>query len=334
MSTPSSHTRPATNGAMAHTDESTAMTNGHAHDTRPAPSPPPPPPPPPPPAAVASGSAQAPPAASKAKAARRQPNVASNEASKLVAQKIAQLELDQAGEKDQELEIEKEVRRANRELHNQTAKMDAVQKADHLSRRCTELLHEMKRHERENLKNKKRADQLQKERDQSRTELNKTVSLKEKLEKLCRELQKENNKLKVFLTKTRGNANEVSNLNTWDQKYATLLQKLDDLQEEKDNPKKQVIDVGLEELFRQRFKSLIDQYELRELHFHSLMRTKELEVQYNMARYERERRRVEGEVALSQRLNGQVQDLQKVEARLQAEMKLILEKIEQAGLPT
>lgn len=64
------------------------------------------------------------------------------------------------------------------------------------------------------------------------------------------------------------------------------------------------------------------------------MRTKELEVQYNMARYERERRRVEGEVALSQRLNGQVQDLQKVEARLQAEMKLILEKIEQAGLPT
>ena len=55
----------------------------------------------------------------------------------------------------------------------------------------------MKRHERENLKNKKRADQVQKERDQSRTELNKTISLKEKLEKLCRELQKENNKLKV-----------------------------------------------------------------------------------------------------------------------------------------
>ncbi|CAK7563068.1 MAG: hypothetical protein SEPTF4163_000925 [Sporothrix epigloea] len=317
---------------MAHTDEPTAKTNGHVHDTRPAPSPPPPPPPPPPPAAVASGSAQAAPAASKAKAARRQPTVASNEASKLVAQKIAQLELDQAGEKDQELEIEKEVRRANRELHNQTAKMDAVQKADHLSRRCTELLHDMKRHERENLKNKKRADQLQKERDQSRTELNKTVSLKEKLEKLCRELQKENNKLKNENRTLK--ANEVSNLNTWDQKYATLLQKLDDLQEEKDNPKKQIIDVRLEELFQQRFKSIIDQYELRELHFHSLMRTKELEVQYNMARYERERRRVEGEVALSQRLNGQVQDLQKVEARLQAEMKLILEKIEQAGLPT
>ncbi|CAK7267527.1 hypothetical protein SEPCBS119000_002599 [Sporothrix epigloea] len=285
---------------MAHINEPGAMTNGHTHDTRPAPSPPPPPPPPPPPATVASGSAQAAPAASKAKAARRQPTVASNEASKLVAQKIAQLELDQAGEKDQELEIE--------------------------------LLHEMKRHERENVKNKKRADQLQKERDQSRTELNKTVSLKEKLEKLCRELQKENNKLKNENRTLK--ANEVSNLNTWDQKYATLLQKLDDLQEEKDHPKKQVVDVRLEELFRQRFKSIIDQYELRELHFHSLMRTKELEVQYNMARFERERKRVEGEVALSQRLNEQVQELQRVEARMQVEMKLILEKIEQAGLPT
>ena len=93
--------------------------------------------------------------------------------------------------------VEKEVRKANRELHSQTAKMDASQKIDHLTRRCTDLLHDMKRHERENTKNKKRADQLQKERDLSRSELSKTVSLKEKLEKLCRELQKENNKLKV-----------------------------------------------------------------------------------------------------------------------------------------
>ncbi|KIH90865.1 hypothetical protein SPBR_00746 [Sporothrix brasiliensis 5110] len=310
--------------------------NGHAHDTRPAPPPPPPPP-------AASGSAQAAPAPSKAaKAARRQPTVASNEASKLVAQKIAQLELDQAGEKDQELEIEKEVRKANRELNSQTAKMDAAQKADHLSRRCTELLHEMKRHERESLKNKKRADQLQKDRDQSRTELSKATSLKEKLEKLCRELQKENNKLKVRMrwpAAAHSNenrtlkANEVSNLNSWDQKYATLLQKLDDLQEEKDHPKKHVVDVELDELFRQRFKSMIDQYELRELHFHSLMRTKELEVQYNMARFERERKRAEAEVALSHRLNEQVQNLSRSEAKMQAEMKLILEKIEQAGLP-
>ena len=94
---------------------------------------------------------------------------------------------------------EREVKKANRELHNQTSRMDNLQKIEHLSKRCSDLLAEMKRHERESIKNKKRGDQLQKEKDQSRTELSKTVGLKEKLEKLCRELQKENNKLKVHL---------------------------------------------------------------------------------------------------------------------------------------
>lgn len=75
--------------------------------------------------------------------------------------------------------------------------MNDMQKIDHLHKRCSELLADMKRHERESIKNKKRGDQLQKEKDSSRTELSKTVTLKEKLEKLCRELQKENNKLKV-----------------------------------------------------------------------------------------------------------------------------------------
>lgn len=93
--------------------------------------------------------------------------------------------------------VEREVKKANRELNSQTAKMDNLQKIDHLTKRCSDLLADMKRHERESLKNKKRGDQLQKEKDQSRTELTKTVGLKEKLEKLCRELQKENNKLKV-----------------------------------------------------------------------------------------------------------------------------------------
>lgn len=59
----------------------------------------------------------------------------------------------------------------------------------------------MKRLERDNIKNKKKGDLLQKEKDHTRSELSKTMSLKEKLEKLCRELQKENNRMKVLTTK-------------------------------------------------------------------------------------------------------------------------------------
>lgn len=92
---------------------------------------------------------------------------------------------------------EREVKKANRELNSQTAKMSDIQKIEHLTKRCSDLLAEMKRHERDNIKNKRRADQLQKDKDQGRSELTKNTGLKEKLEKLCRELQKENNKLKV-----------------------------------------------------------------------------------------------------------------------------------------
>jgi len=42
--------------------------------------------------------------------------------------------------------------------------------------------------------------------------------------------------------------NQVRNQNSWDEKYATLLQKLDDCQEEKDNPRKLVVSVEVEEL--------------------------------------------------------------------------------------
>lgn len=78
--------------------------------------------------------------------------------------------------------------------------MNDMDKIDLLTKRSSELFANLKRLERENIKNKKRADQLQKEKDSSRTDLSKQIGLKEKLEKLCRELQKENNKLKVDTT--------------------------------------------------------------------------------------------------------------------------------------
>ncbi|KAK4156330.1 myosin-like coiled-coil protein-domain-containing protein [Chaetomidium leptoderma] len=312
--------RPATpvaNGVPHHhptTDP--AHANGHAaasHDNRPAP---------------------APPVAVPGKKGKQKKAPEPNEASKLIAQRISQLELDAAGEKDQEAEIEREVRKANRELHTQTSKMSDIQKIEHLTKRCSDLLSEMKRHERESIKNKKRGDQLQKDKDSSRNELNKTVSLKEKLEKLCRELQKENNKLKNE-NKTLSDT-QVRSQNTWDERYSGLLRRMDDYQEEKDNPRKQVVDMEVEELyvltvtrFCQRFKSFIDQYELRELHFHSQMRTKELEVQYNLARYEREKKNYEAELARSRQLNAQVQTFSKTETELRQQLNVYVDKFKQ-----
>lgn len=82
-------------------------------------------------------------------------------------------------------------------MRHHVAKMDNMQKVDYLHKRASELLADMRRLDKENQKNKRRGDNLQKERDNSRSDLSKTLSLKEKLEKLCRELQRDNNKMKV-----------------------------------------------------------------------------------------------------------------------------------------
>jgi hypothetical protein len=171
---------------------------------------------------------------SVAKAKKAPAKSTSDEATRLLQARISQLELDAAGEKDQEMEIgecqnlrkscvrkreeseeetcrgaivhgltifppsiEREVKRANRDLVQSISKMDDMSKIDYLTKRSSELLADMRRLEKENQKNKRTRDNLQKERDNNRTELSKTVGLKEKLEKLCRELQRDNNKMKV-----------------------------------------------------------------------------------------------------------------------------------------
>lgn len=135
-----------------------------------------------------------------AKKSKGKKNADSNDTGKLLAAKINQLEIDAAGEKDQEAEIEREVKKANRDLtnllsgvKNDSSKLEVVQK------KFSDLVADMKRVDRDLAKSKKRADQLQKEKDSSRSELTKNVSLKDKLEKLCRELTKENKRMKVRL---------------------------------------------------------------------------------------------------------------------------------------
>lgn len=93
---------------------------------------------------------------------------------------------------------EREVKKATRDLSNLLHGMESpLIRLEAVQKKYTELLADMKRLDRENTKSKKRADQLQKERDQGRSELSKTVTLKEKLEKLCRDFTRDNKKMEV-----------------------------------------------------------------------------------------------------------------------------------------
>ncbi|KAI0471810.1 myosin-like coiled-coil protein-domain-containing protein [Xylariaceae sp. FL0804] len=314
---------PTTNGtsAHAHAHDDSSLPNGHAHhhhhhhhhhapvqDPRPAPTP------------TAAMTATA-------KKGKGKKALDSTEASKLVAARISQLEVDTAAEKEQEAEIDREVRKANRELNQQMNKMNNYEKIDLLTKRSSDLYTSMKRLERDNFKNKKRADQLQKEKDSSRTDLSKQIGLKEKLEKLCRELQKENNKLK---NEHRGLSDTHERYKTAsDERTKMLFETLEGYQEEKDNPRKQVVYMKAEELFKARFKSFIDQYELRELYFHSAMRTKEMEVQWNMARYEQQKKAADSEASRARQLNSQVLTFTKTETELRNQLNVYVEKFKQ-----
>jgi hypothetical protein len=81
--------------------------------------------------------------------------------------------------------------------------------------------------------------------------------------------------------------------------------------------------------FRQRFKSFVDQYELRELHFQSQMRAKDLEIQYNMARYNQLVKAQEMEWSKSTQLTKQVSTFSQTETELRSQLNIYVEKFKQ-----
>lgn len=94
--------------------------------------------------------------------------------------------------------VEREVKKATRDLNQLLNNIESpMTRLETVHKKYTELLADMKKLDRDYTKSKKRADQLQKEQDKGKTEMTKTATMKEKLEKLCRELTKENKKVKV-----------------------------------------------------------------------------------------------------------------------------------------
>jgi chromosome segregation ATPase len=135
------------------------------------------------------------PAAKKGKA-KKDKQLSAEENAKLVQQRLSQLEQEKAGDKAQQAEIDREVKKAIRDLNELVNGVEPLKAIDTLKTRYEDLLAEMKKTEREHVKAKKARDQYQKEADKSKSEGSKTATMKDKLEKLCRELTKENKKLK------------------------------------------------------------------------------------------------------------------------------------------
>lgn len=240
-----------------------------------------------------------------------------------------------------------------------------MSKIDTVQRKYSELLAEMKRTEREHIKAKKRGDQLQKDKDTQRSELNKATTMKEKLEKLSRELTKENKKLKVrqldhqnarnkrsihlrrifVISKkarptrtksyTRGSIhsslrlNLLSLINRFKNGHGAIWRKTRCQYSEMAYG---VFPSAHFCRFREKFKSFVEQYEMREIQFHSLLRTKDLEIQYQIARHEQLRKAQETEMSKSHQLTRQVSTFSQTENELRSQLNIYVEKFKQVSL--
>ncbi|KAL2215543.1 putative alpha-taxilin [Thermoascus aurantiacus ATCC 26904] len=251
-----------------------------------------------------------------------------NETSKLLAAKISQLEQDAAGEKDQEAEIEREVKKATRDLNQLLNNIESpMTRLETVHKKYTELLADMKKLDRDYAKSKKRADQLQKDQDKGKSELTKTATMKDKLEKLCRELTKENKKVKdenKKLEETERKARMIVN-----ERLDSLLYDIQDVMASKGNPRNEKLDVDLDEALRAKIKTISEKFEMRELHYKALLRAKDAEIQSLTAKYEEQRRIAENEAARCRALSSQVSTFSHTEAELRSQLNIYVEKFKQ-----
>ncbi|KAL4998765.1 myosin-like coiled-coil protein-domain-containing protein [Aspergillus recurvatus] len=251
-----------------------------------------------------------------------------NETSKLLAAKISQLEQDAAGEKDQEQEIEREVKKATRDLNQLLTNIESpMTRLETVHKKYTELLADMKKLDRDYAKSKKRADQLQKDQDKGKSELNKTVTMKDKLEKLCRELTKENKKVKDENKKLEENEKKARAI--VNERLDSLLYDIQDVMAAKGNPRNEKVDIDLDEALRAKIKTIGEKFEMRELHYKALLRSKDAEIQCLTAKYEEQRRAAENEAARCRALSSQVSTFSHTESELRSQLNIYVEKFKQ-----
>ncbi|KAJ5778218.1 hypothetical protein N7520_001464 [Penicillium odoratum] len=251
-----------------------------------------------------------------------------SETSKLLAAKISQLEQDAVGEKEQEAEIEREVKKATRDLNQLLNTMESpMTRLEAVSKKYTELLADMKKLDRDYAKSKKRSDQLQKDQEKSKSEFSKTITMKDKLEKLCRELTKENKKVKdenKKLDDTEKKARLIVN-----ERLDSLLYDIQDVMAAKGNPRNEKVDVDLDDALRVKLKTISEQFDTRELHYKGLLRSKDSEIQSLTAKFEEQRRSADNESVRGRALSAQVSTFSHTEAELRSQLNIYVEKFKQ-----
>lgn len=244
----------------------------------------------------------------------------------LIASKISELERENIKDEEEEKEIARAVKAEHRKLSTLVSETDTeIGKVTLLQRKYTSLFQDMQRLEREHARQRAKSEKSSKDYSTSKAELSKAVNMKHKLETLCRELQKENKRVKE--DSKRLAQSEQQKRVELNNKFETTIFEIKTKMDEDSGlvGKRRFEDNELKDKFR----SFLEQYELREQHFHNTLRTKELEVQLHQARAEQFRKMSEANETRARTLHSQVSTFSETESELRSQLNIYVEKFKQ-----
>ncbi|KAI9324903.1 myosin-like coiled-coil protein-domain-containing protein [Zopfochytrium polystomum] len=215
--------------------------------------------------------------------------------------------------------------------------LDDSQAADRLrvlESRYLELFEANKRLETEQTKLKKRLDVMNKERSQKQT-----------IEGLCRELQRENKRLNEEVKRLESaqrqwteQQRQTANLKATP-KSSTPQPTSKSCHPNSSDPKTMAptgaaesppsVSAAEVQILRDRLKSFIEQYDLRESHFQSMLKASESEIRVLEARLERQRQETREEKAAVKTLSAQVEMFLTTEIDLRNQLQSYVDKFKQ-----
>ncbi|KAG0282350.1 hypothetical protein BGZ96_000575 [Linnemannia gamsii] len=253
--------------------------------------------------------------------------------------KISQLESASLTEEDDEKAIAKQMKKVHKEISQvSSGQEDQIAKVNLMQRKYLEMFQDMRKQERDHAKLKKKHELLQRERDllarekdriqrtndtlaaehehlleerhADKVTISKSENLCRKLEGLCRQIYRENRGIKLGQHLDR-KAGATVGPDTYEviEAHRSL--------------------VGNEALLQEKLQGFMEQYDLREKHFNSVVKAKDLELQLAQAKVDRQKRASQEDTVKLDLLKSQLQEYTKTEAELRKQLSVYVEKFKQ-----
>ncbi|KAG0003597.1 hypothetical protein BGZ79_000490 [Entomortierella chlamydospora] len=257
--------------------------------------------------------------------------------SELIHMKISQLESASTNEEDEEKEIAKAMKKIHKEISQAVSgQEDHVGKVNFMQRKYLEMFQEMRKQERDHVRLKKKCELLQREKDLLHRE-------KERLQKSNDVLVTERSQLleehqvgmkpqfdvilaspgyPYGLREVQQRTDQISG--SFEKAIAQFKEKV-----ERDIAERQRLIDENDSLLRDKFQGFLEQYDIREKHFNSVVRSKDLELELAQAKLEQQRKLAQQETAKVELLKSQLSAFTKTEAELRKQLNVYVEKFKQ-----